>query len=194
MESVAHADELIESAVSEPASQIRSQTKRRRGRLWLIGTAIVAAVFLVVLLPSALNLFGVPLGPPIGYSTNVTIALRYVADDGRTYACTYDYSTRDEAPMPPSVARQMNERDWSGVGQLVYDWAKSHPTDSSDRELSADDAHRADAAATWSVAMDRYIVFPHWSVQTESGSGYELRTQARPNSNCEEGLRNAQER
>ncbi|WEK60725.1 MAG: hypothetical protein P0Y60_15700 [Candidatus Microbacterium colombiense] len=128
------------------------------------------------------------LGPPLGYSTNVTIPLHYVTDDGRTYSCTYDYSTPDDIPMPASVARQMNEKDWSRTGQLMYEWARAHPTDSAQRELAADDP-AADPAATWSAATDMYIVFPPWSVETDTGEVYVLRSEARDGSDCEEGLR-----
>ena len=47
------------------------------------------------------------------YTTNVTISLSYLNDAGRTYSCTYDYSTPNDAPMPPTIARQMNNQDWS---------------------------------------------------------------------------------
>jgi hypothetical protein len=172
--------------VAEPTNPIPTTSVKRRGRRWFIGVSVVAVVFLAVALAMVSKMLGPPM--PIGYSTNVTIALRYVADDGRTYSCTYDYGTPDDAPMPASVARQMNEKDWSETGQLMYDWAKNHPTDSGLRELAADDPRPADAPATWSAAMDRYIVFPPWQVQTDSGSEYALRTQARYDSNCEEGL------
>lgn len=166
----------------EPTEQTRTTPIRRRRRI--IGVSVGAAVLLVLLL----GWLRLTLGPPPGYSTNVSIALRYVADDGRTYSCTYDYSTPDDIPMPASVARQMNEKDWSETGQLMYEWTRAHPTDSAQRELAADDP-RADPVATWSAAMDTFIVFPPWSVETDTGSTYVLRSEARDGSNCEEGLR-----
>ena len=124
-------------------------------------------------------------------TTNVTIALSYVGDDGRTYSCTYDYRTSDRLPMPTDIAESMNERDWSQTGQLIYDWAKSHPAESwtTEDDLPSDDPRSTRADASWSLAMDRYVEFPPWLVDTENGSEYELWSEVRPGSTCVDGLR-----
>lgn len=103
-------------------------------------------------------------------NTNVSIPLSYVGDDGRTYSCTYDYRTLDRLPMPDAIAEEMNDRDWSETGQLIYEWAKAHPD------------------ASWSLAVDRYIEFPPWTIETDNGSEYELWRETRAGSNCEDGL------
>lgn len=108
------------------------------------------------------------------YTTNVTVSLSYVGDDGRTYSCTWDYSTPNSAPMPAAIAQQMNERDWSQTGQRMYEWAKTH---------------RAAESSTWGLAMDEFVRFPPWQVQTDTGSTHELWSKARPGSTCEDGLR-----
>lgn len=124
-------------------------------------------------------------------TTNVTIALSYVGDDGRTYSCTYDYRTSDRLPMPTDVADEMNGRDWSHTGQLIYDWAKTHPAESwtTDDELAADDPGSTRAAASWNLALDRYIRFPPWTIDAGNGPEYELWMEARAGSDCEDGLR-----
>lgn len=50
----------------------------------------------------------VALVPRFGFTTNVTISLSYVSDEGRTYSCTYDYRTPNRLPMPDAIAEQMN--------------------------------------------------------------------------------------
>ncbi|WP_295033018.1 hypothetical protein [uncultured Microbacterium sp.] len=108
------------------------------------------------------------------YTTNVTISLSYLNDAGRTYSCTYDYSTPNDAPMPPAIARQMNNQDWSATGQQMYEWSKTH---------------RAAEGSTWGLAMEEFVKFPGWQVDTPTGSTHELWWQERPGSNCEDGLR-----
>lgn len=144
---------------------------RRRLTPWII-TAIAIAVVPAVALAAVIAT--VDLVRDFSYPVNVTISLSYVNDGGRTYTCTYDYSTPRSAPMPAGIAQQMNERDWSQTGQLMYEWAKTH---------------RAAAGSTWGLAMDEFVKFPPWSVHTESGSEYELWSRERPGGNCEDGLR-----
>lgn len=140
---------------------------KRSLRAVLVGAAGLTVA--VAVLELALKLvFG------FGYTTDVTISLSYVGDDGRLYACTYDYSTPDDARMPPAIAAQMNARDWSGTGQRIYEWAKSH---------------RAAEGSTWGPAMDEFVRFPPWQVPTPTGSTYALWWEARPGSTCEDGLR-----
>lgn len=158
-------------------------TPRRRLVRWLIvvaGTALVVIVAMVAL---------VSWRP--GFTTNVTIPLSYVADDGQTYSCTYDYRTPDHLPMPADIAERMNARDWSRTGQDIYEWAKSHPAEhwTTEEELPADDPGSTRADASWSLAMDRYVRFPPWRIQTEDGEEYGLWWEQRRGSNCEDGLR-----
>ena len=159
--------------------------RRRRGTRWLIAAIVAVALAGVSLLTMFL------LGQRLYLNTDVTIALSYVGDDGRTYSCTYDYRTSDRLPMPTSTAESMNERDWSGTGQLIYEWAKSHPAESwtTEDDLPADDPRSTRADASWSLAMDRYIQFPPWTVDTGEGPEYELWWEARAGSDCAEGLR-----
>ena len=162
---------------------IQAEPTRRRRRLrWLTGLAATAVLLLVAV---------AVLTQRFGYTTNVTIPLSYVSDSGQTYSCTYDYRTPDRLPMPAAIAEQMNERDWSGTGQLIYDWAKTHPAEhwTTEEDLPADDPRSTRADASWGLAMDRYVTFPPWLVDGESGAEYELRWEARPGSDCEDGLR-----
>jgi hypothetical protein len=144
----------------------------RRFRPWLIAMAVVVGT------PVALVAIVVVVFFAWYYSVNtvnVSISLSYVSESGQTYSCTYDYTTPNNAPMPPDIAKQMNERDWSQTGQQIYEWAKTHPSGGAD--------------STWSAAMDRYVSFPPWQLETDSGVTYALWSQARPGSNCEGGLR-----
>lgn len=159
--------------------------RRRRGARWLIAiTAIVAIawVFVVAL---------VVIGQRPWLTTNVTIPLSYVGDDGRTYSCTYDYRTSERLPMPDDIAESMNERDWSQTGQLIYEWAKNHPAESwtTEDELPADAPGSTRADASWNLAKDRYIEFPPWLIDTDDGREYELWWEVRPGSTCVDGLR-----
>ncbi|WP_136052237.1 hypothetical protein [Microbacterium sp. K36] len=162
-----------------------SARSRRRRTGWLV--AAIAVVVAAVLLTAAAWV----LGRRGDLATNVTIALSYVGDDGRTYSCTYDYRTPHHAPMPPEVAAEMNDRDWSQTGQLIYDWAKTHPAESwtTEDELPADDPGSTRADSSWALALDRYITFPPWTIETENGPEYALWWEARQGSNCEDGLR-----
>lgn len=159
--------------------------RRRRGRPWLIAITAIAAVVIVVIVA----LFVIGRRPWL--TTNVTISLSYVADDGQTYSCTYDYRTSERLPMPADIAESMNDRDWSQTGQLIYEWAKDHPAEhwTTDDELPADDPGSTRADASWALAMDEYVEFPPWHIDTENGRDYELWSEARPGSNCEDGLR-----
>lgn len=152
---------------------------------WLIAAIVVIATAMIA--------FGAMfmLGQRWYLNTNVTIPLSYVGDDGRTYSCTYDYRTSDRLPMPDAIAEEMNDRDWSETGQLIYEWAKNHPAESwtTEDELPADDPQSTRAESSWSLAKDRYIKFPPWLIDTEDGREYELWWDARPGSNCEDGLR-----
>lgn len=158
------------------------RTRWRRGARWLIAFAVTALVIVGTL---------ITMGQRPWLTTNVTISLSYVGDDGQTYSCTYDYRTSKRLSMPADIAKGMNERDWSQTGQLVYEWAKSHPAEhwTTEDELPADDPESTRADASWGLAMDRYIKFPPWTIETDNGSEYELWTEARPGSNCEDGLR-----
>lgn len=157
-------------------------TRRRRGTRWPIAATVTALVIIVAM---------ITIGQRFYLTTNVTIALSYVGDDGRTYSCTYDYRTPDRLPMPTHIAKSMNERDWSQTGQLIYEWAKSHPAESwtTEDELPADSPRSTRADASWGLAMDRYIEFPPWMIDAGDGAEYQLWTEARAGSNCEDGLR-----
>lgn len=152
---------------------------------WLLGSGAIVLVVLAVLVAVV-----VLLQRP-GYTTNVTIPLSYVADDGQTYSCTYDYRTPDQLPMPDDIAESMNARDWSRTGQDIYEWAKSHPAEhwTTEDELPADDPGSTRAEASWSLAMDEYVTFPPWRIDTADGTEYALWWEARAGSNCEDGLR-----
>ena len=166
---------------SEPRPPVRS--RRRTG--WLV--AVIAVVVAAVLLVAAAWV----LGRRVDLITNVTIALSYVGDDGRTYSCTYDYRTPHRAPMPPEIAEEMNDRDWSQTGQLIYEWAKTHPAESwsTEDELPADDPGSTSADRSWALALDRFITFPPWTIETAEGPEYALWWEARRGSDCEDGLR-----
>lgn len=155
--------------------------RRRRGR-WLI--AITTTAFVAIVATIALT-------QKFGHTTNVTIALSYVGDDGRTYSCTYDYRTPNRLPMPATIAKSMNARDWTQTGQLIYEWAKSHPAESwtTEDEIPADAPDSTRADASWGLAMDRYVKFPPWLIDAGNGPEYELWWEARTGSNCEDGLR-----
>lgn len=157
------------------------QARRRRAR-WLIACAVAAVVVVGALLVPALRL---------DLATNVTIALSYVGDDGRTYSCTYDYRTPHRLPMPASTAESMNERDWSRTGQLIYEWAKQHPAGAwtTQDELPADHPRSTRAEASWALAMDRFVRFPPWTIDTGNGPEYELWWAARAGNTCADGLR-----
>ena len=124
-------------------------------------------------------------------TTNVTISLHYTGDDGRAYSCVYDYRTPNRLPMPPAIAEEMNARDWSQTGPRMYEWAKNHPAASwtTQDEFPADDPRSTRADATWGAAMEKFVRFPPWQVETDHGSEYALWSNARPGSNCEDGLR-----
>ncbi|SFR52533.1 hypothetical protein SAMN04488591_1730 [Microbacterium azadirachtae] len=145
--------------------------RTRRLRPWLI--AVIAVVGAIAIAATAVSVALAVLRDS-RYTTNVTLSLSYVGDDGQTYSCTYDYSTPNSAPMPPAVARQMNERDWSRTGQRMYEWAKTH---------------RAAEGSTWGLAMDEFVRFPPWQVKTDTGSTHELWSRERPGGTCEDGLR-----
>ncbi|MFK4788219.1 hypothetical protein [Microbacterium sp. ZW T5_56] len=166
--------------IPSPAGQLRS----RRRTWWLIAaTANVIAIAIIGAI--------VIIGQRPWLTTNVTIPISYVGDDGKTHSCTYDYRTSDRAPMPAAVAENMNARDWSQTGQLMYEWAKSHPAESwtTQHELPADDPQSTRADASWALAMDEYIEFPAWTVETPEGTEYELWWEVRDGSTCEDGLR-----
>lgn len=170
------ADVTDQQALPDP------QRRRRPRPGWLIAAVLLA----IVLAAGAILLF-----PRSPLSTNVTIPLSYIGDDGRTYSCTYDYRTSDRLAMPSPIASDMNARDWSQTGQLIYDWAKTHPADAwtTQDELPADDPESTRADASWALAMARYIDFPPWLIDTPDGQEYELWVEAREGSNCEDGLR-----
>ena len=90
---------------------------------WLIALTATAVVVIGALVAV------IAIGQRPWLTTDVTISLSYVGDDGRTYSCTYDYSTSERVRMPADIAESMNERDWSDTGQLIYDWAKDHPAE-----------------------------------------------------------------
>lgn len=170
--------------MSQSALQPSRPARTRRRTRWLIAVTAIAATALVVV-----ALFVIGQRPWL--TTNVTISLNYVSDDGHTYSCTYDYRTSSRLPMPADIAESMNERDWSQTGQLIYDWAKSHPAESwtTEDELPADDPRSTRADASWSLAKDRYVVFPPWTIDTGDGREYELWWEQRPGSDCADGLR-----
>ena len=143
---------------------------RRRLMPWII---MAIAIVVVPAVAIAAVIATMDLVRDFRYPVNVTISLSYVSDSGRAYSCTYDYSTPKSAPMPADIAQQMNEQDWSQTGQLMYEWAKTH---------------RAAAGSTWGLAMDEFVRFPPWLVQTEDGSEYELWSRQRPGGDCEDGL------
>lgn len=167
----------------DPSSTGPAQRGRRARRL--IAAAAISLVAVAAIIAT------IPVVQRIGYTTNVTIALSYVGDDGRSYSCTYDYRTPNRLPMPAAIAASMNGRDWSQTGQLIYEWAKSHPAESwtTEDELPADDSRSTRPDASWSLAMDRYIEFPTWTIDAGSGPEYELWWEVRAGSNCEDGLR-----
>lgn len=142
-------------------------------------TALVAIIATVILVQRP------------GFTTNVTISLSYVGDDGQTYSCTYDYSTPDRLPMPADIAESMNSRDWSQTGQDIYEWAKSHPAEhwTTEDELPADDPRSTRADASWGLAMEEFVTFPPWQIDAGDGDEYALWQEARAGSNCEDGLR-----
>jgi hypothetical protein len=160
-------------------------SRRQRRRRWLIAAITAAFIIMGTLVTMYV------LGQRLWLTTNVTISLSYVGDDGRTYACTYDYRTSGRLPMPSDIAESMNHRDWSHTGQLIYEWAKAHPAESwtTQDELPADDPRSSRAEASWGLAMDRYIEFPPWTVDAGDGPEYELWWEARAGNNCEDGLR-----
>lgn len=145
----------------------------------IAGTALVVVVAAIAILPKS------------GLTTNVTIPLSYAGDDGKFYFCTYDYRTSARLAMPTDIAESMNEKDWSQTGQLIYEWAKAHPAEhwTTEEELPADDPRSTRAEASWSLAMDRYVKFPPWTIDAGNGPEYELSWTAREWSNCEAGLR-----
>ncbi|WP_336631422.1 MULTISPECIES: hypothetical protein [unclassified Microbacterium] len=153
-----------------------------RRRRWLIATAAVGLGVLVA---------AIALGQRSSLTTNVTIALSYVGDDGRTYSCTYDYRTPKRLPMPADIAQDMNGRDWSETGRLVYEWAKNHHAETwtTQDDLPADDPQSTRAEASWALAMERFVRFPPWTVDAGDGPEYELWWEARQGSDCEDGLR-----
>ena len=161
------------------------RTTHRRRRAWWLTAAIASAVVIAVVATMFV------LGQRPWLTTNVTIPLSYVGDDGKTYSCTYDYCTSQRLAMPTPVADNMNARDWSQTGQLIYEWAKTHPAESwtTQDELPADDPRSTRADASWALAMDEYIDFPPWQIETEHGSEYELWHEVRPGSTCVDGLR-----
>lgn len=157
-------------------------TRRRRRARWLIGLAAIAFVIVVAT---------IVLVQKLGITTNVTISLSYVGDDGQTYSCVYDYSTPNRLPMPTDIAERMNSRDWSQTGQEMYEWAKSHPAGhwTTEDELPADDPGSTRADASWALAMEKYVRFPPWRADAGNGDEYELWWEARAGSDCEDGLR-----
>ena len=163
----------------------RPPRRLRSGARWLIAIAATAGVVSLALVAIFV------MGQRPWLTTNVTISLSYVGDDGKTYACTYDYRTPKRLPMPADIAKSMNERDWSRTGQLIYEWAKNHPAEhwTTEDELPADDPESTRADASWGLATERYITFPPWQIDTSNGREYELWSEARPGSNCEDGLR-----
>ncbi|MDF2559276.1 MAG: hypothetical protein K0R99_722 [Microbacterium sp.] len=160
----------------------RGSIRSHRRAWWIIGIAAGALVVTV----AAVVLVSRP-----GFTTNVTISLSYLGDDGQTYSCTYDYSTPDRLPMPADIAESMNSRDWSRTGQDIYEWAKSHPAEhwTTEDELPADDPGSTRADASWGLAMEKYVTFPPWLIDAGDGEEYALWWEARAGSNCEDGLR-----
>ena len=90
-------------SVPPPSGLVR----RRRGVRWLIALTATAVVVIGALVAV------IAIGQRPWLTTDVTISLSYVGDDGRTYSCTYDYSTSERVRMPADIAESMNERDWS---------------------------------------------------------------------------------
>lgn len=174
-----------EPLVTHDAAPPSRLVRRRRRVRWLIALTVTASV--VILALAAM----IVIGQRPWLRPDVTISLSYVGDDGRTYSCTYDYSTSERLRMPADIAEIMNERDWSQTGQLIYEWAKDHPAEhwTTEDELPADDPDSTRADASWGLAMDRYVEFPPWLIDTDDGREYELWWRSRPGSNCEDGLR-----
>ncbi|MHC9046619.1 hypothetical protein ACYX8G_18705 [Microbacterium saperdae] len=175
----------MSSSGAETAHPSSPSERGRRLRRWLIAGAATAFVVIVALVAMFF------MGQRSWLTTDVTISLSYVGDDGHTYSCTYDFRTSKRVPMPADIAEDMNERDWSQTGQLIYEWARSHPAESwtTQDELPASDPRSTRADASWSLAMDRYVRFPPWTVDAGNGPEYELWQEARAGSNCADGLR-----
>lgn len=148
----------------------------RRAR-WTITVTVIALTVLAAV--TALDQWSV-------VRAEVTIALHYVGDDGRTYSCTSDYRGSKQVPIPDDIAASMNARDWSGTGQLVYEWAKAHPADA--WSMMDDDPRSARAEASWGLAMDQYVTFPHWEVDVGNGPEFTLIWDQRSGGNCADGL------
>jgi|EndMetStandDraft_3_1072993.scaffolds.fasta_scaffold134944_2 hypothetical protein len=175
----------MSSSGTEMARPSSDPSRKRRLPLWLIALATTALIVIAAIVALCV------IGQRPWLTTNVTIPLSYVGDDGHTYSCTYDYRTSERLPMPEDIAESMNERDWSQTGQLIYEWAKDHPAESwtTEDELPADDPRSSRADSSWSLAKDEYVVFPPWTIDTDDGRDFELWWEVRPGSTCADGLR-----
>ena len=58
-------------------------------------------------------------------------------------------------PAAVAVADNMNARDWSQTGQLIYEWAKIHPAESwiTQDELPANDSQSTRPEASWTPRL-----------------------------------------
>ncbi|PMC01903.1 hypothetical protein CJ226_16560 [Microbacterium sp. UMB0228] len=63
-----------------------------------------------------------------------------------------------------------------------------------DDELPADDPGSTRADSSWALALERFITFPPWTIETPEGPEYALWWEARQGSDCEDGLRQAPRR
>lgn len=88
---------------------------------------------LVIALPAALAAVGALTAGGIAvasfdWSTKIDIPIQYTTDTGRSIECTVVLKSGAAFDLDAlSIGNALRARDWSGIGQKIYDRALSHP-------------------------------------------------------------------
>jgi hypothetical protein len=150
------------------------QQRPRRGRWWsnwrlAIPVGVVAT----------LAVTGAALAPQLFIwingeeaSLDARIPITYTTHDGATVECffgaTVDPAKGGSAEDRARVAAFLNENDWTGIGQEIYDYAIANPLTSDDGDW-ADDSPEARDRQTLKMAI-RQVILTHLPAELLDGT------------------------
>ena len=110
-------DGLLESVKTAE----RADRPRRRRK------ALLIALPIALLGAGALTAGGVAVAS-FDWSTKIDIPIHYTTDTGRSFECTVIVKSGAALDLDAlSIGNALRARDWSGIGQKIYDRALSHP-------------------------------------------------------------------
>lgn len=163
---------FIDAMVDELVGQ-RTRAPRRWQR-WktTTGVGVVAVLALTGAAASVPLVLGIG---GHGVDLDATIPVKYVTTTGVTVECVYGVHLGSADGRTPDVERAADlfaERDWTGIGQEIHDWALAHPVAPRQGEVWTDDTAELRDQISFRLAVSPVLLSKLPPDLQDSGIGF----------------------